>query len=230
MRHAIVGQGKEELLNATHAIIRLLSDVTDREAAIELENSVASADISKAHLDYVKSFPELNKLIEERYSGPDIDTENLRRLPQNSFGYLFASEVKATNIDIDYFVRNRVEQTKIDQEIAHLRYLMRKTHDIWHLVTGFDVTIGGEIGLKGFELAQYHSPLSIFSAVVVLLSAVGSPMEMNSRVEKFTQGYQMGLKSKFLLAQKWEERWEQTLTQVRSELNIEPYEALLQKT
>ena len=225
MDEFVIQQKNEGLLTAISAVIKLIDNISDREAAIELEDSVASAEVSKTYLEYVKSFPELAQLIEERYTGPTINLETLLKLPSDSLGYLFAFKMKAINLDIEYFIKDRSNVTKVDEEIAYLRLLMRKTHDIWHLVTGFDVTLGGELGVKGFELAQYHSPLSVFAVVIVLLTAINNAKEMNSRIEQFIRGYHMGLKSKLLLAEKWEERWEQPLTEVRSELNIEPYES-----
>ena len=215
-------QKNQELVDAACAIVKLINNQEfDKQAAIELEESVFNAEISKRHLEYVKSFPELTVLIEELYPGPTIDIDALLDLPSNSFGYLFASSVKNWGIDVESFNRNRSNSAISDKEISYLRWLMRKTHDIWHLVTGFDLTLSGELGLKGFELAQYHSPLSFFSLVIVLSKAINDPKQMNSAIEKFIQGYQMGSKSKLLLAEKWEERWEQTLDEVRLELNIE---------
>lgn len=216
----------EELLTAARALIKLInSSDFDKEAAIELEESVFSADVSKVHLEYVKSFPELAKFIEDRYIVPTIDLEVLLKLPSDSFGYIFASKMKAMNLDVEYFTKDRIISKIANEEIAYIRWLMRKTHDVWHVVTGFDATLEGELGLKGLELAQYHSPLSIFSLVIVLLKAVKDQKQMNSAMEQFIQGYQMGLTSELLLSQKWEERWEQSLAEVQSELNIKPYKA-----
>jgi ubiquinone biosynthesis protein Coq4 len=224
MNQLIIQQKNEELLTAACALIKLINlPNLDKEAAIELEESVFSADVSKAHLEYVKSFPDLAKLIEERYIGPTIDIEALLKLPSDSLGYIFASKMKAMNLDVEYFTKDRIISNIANEEIAYIRWLMRKTHDIWHVVTGFDTTLEGELGLKGFELAQYHSTLSIFSLVIVLLKSINNQKQMKSAMEQFIQGYQMGLTSKLLLSQKWEERWEQSLTGVQSELNIKQY-------
>jgi len=45
-------------------------------------------------------------------------------------------------------------------EASYVLFRFRQTHDIWHLVTGFDTDVIGELGLKSFELAQTRRPLA----------------------------------------------------------------------
>ncbi len=37
---------------------------------------------------------------------------------------------------------------------------LSQTHDLWHVVTGFDTTVVGEIGLQAFHLTQFPYPLA----------------------------------------------------------------------
>ncbi len=85
-------------------------------------------------------------------------------------------------------------------------------HDIWHVITGFDISEIGEIGLQAFYLAQFGLP---FSGLVVASGLVGSilyqPEETGLLLDAVARGWHMGKQAKPLIAQRWEEMWSKPL-------------------
>ncbi|WP_448604541.1 Coq4 family protein, partial [Thermoleptolyngbya sp.] len=93
--------------------------------------------------------------------------------------------------------------------------------DIWHLVTGFETSVFGELGLKAFELAQTRRPMSIVLICGGLLKTLtDAPESLDGILSDLSKGYRMGVEAKPFLAQKWEEHWERPLAEWRQELGI----------
>jgi hypothetical protein len=96
---------------------------------------------------------------------------------------------------------------KSDAEYVELR--LSQTHDLWHIITGFDTSVVGEIGLQAFHLPQFPYPLATMLVGISLISATLEDPEMLPKLlEAIAQGFQMGKTAKPLFAQKWEEGWE----------------------
>jgi ubiquinone biosynthesis protein Coq4 len=60
----------------------------------------------------------------------------------------------------------------------------------------------------------------------VLRFLLHEPDDLGRCLAAVSAGYQMGLKSKLLLAQKWEEHWERPLAEYRAMLNLTPVTSL----
>jgi ubiquinone biosynthesis protein Coq4 len=157
-------------------------------------------------------------LIRERYIPPTHDLEALLTLPPDSLGYIYAAQMKKMGLDPNLHAGMTADS---DAEYVDLR--LSQTHDIWHIVTGFDTSLSSEIGLQAFYLPQFPYPLGAMIVAINLISAtLREPERLPKLLEAISQGFQMGKTAKLLFAQKWEEGWEKPLTQWRAELNIQP--------
>ncbi|NJR75539.1 MAG: hypothetical protein HC773_21750 [Scytonema sp. CRU_2_7] len=169
-------------------------------------------------VEYLKSNPDIEALVRERYIASTPDMDALLQLPQDSLGYCYAAHMKRLNFDPNFFPHVEV---KDDNSCLELR--IKQTHDIWHIVTGFGTDEVGEYGLQGFTLAQTHLPVSIaILASGLFHTMLRYPNRMNEVLGVLLRGYDMGVKAKPFLSQKWEEDWEKPLAQWRSKLDVEP--------
>ena len=109
--------------------------------------------------------------------------------------------------------------------MAYLGMRIRKTHDIWHVLTGFDTDAAGEVGLMGFYQAQYPSPFPMAIKAATMLGAIERRdlAEIADILEQIGAGYQNGKRAHRLYAVRWEDYWERDLAEVRGEFSIEPY-------
>ncbi|MEQ2187647.1 Ubiquinone biosynthesis protein [Goodea atripinnis] len=82
-----------------------------------------------------------------------------------------------------------------------LRY--REVHDLLHTLLGMPTNMLGEVAVKWFEAAQTGLPMCALGAVL-------GPLRLNSR------------RARCVLCIFYERRWEQSLEDLRQELNIEP--------
>lgn len=172
-------------------------------------------DLAAEHL---KSDPACAVLIRDRYIPPAHDLNKLLAYPENSLGYIYATTIKQAGFDPNLHTGMTAES---DAKYVELR--LSQTHDIWHIVTGFDTSAIGEIGLQAFHLPQFPYPLATMLVANSLMSStLLAPEELPHLLDAIAQGLQMGKTAKALFAQKWEEAWDKPLAQWQAELNIQP--------
>ena len=167
----------------------------------------------------LKQDPDCAKLIKERYIPADYDLDYLLTLEPDSLGYQFAQSMREKNFDPNL---HRGLTAETDGKYVELR--LSQTHDIWHVITGFDVSEIDEIGLQAFHLTQFPYPFAIgVLASSFIASIIWEPRAIPTMIDAIVKGLVMGKVAKQLFAQKWEEGWDKPLVQWQKELNIQPF-------
>lgn len=200
------------------ALVTLYRDPANLDYVYDVEDGLRYSKSAESSVNWLKTQPEIEQLIQERYIAPHPDIEKLLQYPETSLGYAYASYIKKAGFDPGFY-----RQIKVEDDISYLTLRMRQTHDIWHVVTGFKTDVLGEIGLKAFEMAQTRRNLAFVLVGGSLLGTlVKSPEALPNLLEQITLGYKMGSTAKPLIAQKWEEHWDKSLSEWREELGIQP--------
>ncbi len=169
-------------------------------------------------VDHLNQDPACAVLIRECYIPPAHDLEVLLTYPADSLGYIYATAMKKAGFD-----PNLHAGMTADSDAEYVEIRLSQTHDLWHIITGFDTSIVGEIGLQAFHLTQFPYPLGTMLVANSLISTtLRSPTMLPQLLAAIAQGFQMGKAAKPLFAQKWEEGWEKPLSQWQAELNIQP--------
>ena len=172
----------------------------------------------KADAFGVKTEPAIAQKM-ERIKGyaPRINLSELILLPKGTFGYECTS----------HMLTNKLRPLNISSELAEivqnnlfaLRYAV--THDIFHVLLGFDTSYAGEIGVLAFAVEQKYSklqPLSLFIARI--LYPLLAPKQFRAIWASVRRGKQMGQQARFLLNYRFEDYWHKSLDTLRQELNI----------
>lgn len=174
-----------------------------------------SFDLAVAHL---KSDPQAEALIVDRYMAPPHDLDVLRQYPTDSLGYLYATAMQARGFRSE----DLYQDMSINSEASYVEARLSQTHDIWHIVTGFGVSATEEIGLQAFHLPQFPYPLALSLLSSSMMSTLlFAPEQLPTLLDAIHRGWTMGKKAKSFFAQKWEEAWDKSLIQWQQELNIE---------
>lgn len=206
-----------DFLTTLKGAVVLLRDPSQTESVYDVEDGLRYSKATQQAIDFVKSKPGVEKLIAERYTPPKVDIEDLLNLPEDSLGYTYASYIKESNFDPNFY-----RQIKVEDDVSYVLLRMRQTHDIWHIVAGFTTDVAGELGLKAFELAQTRRTMAAVLLAGGLLSTLfKSPENLDYLLDRIAVGYRMGAKAKPFLAQKWEDNWEQPLAVWRDQLGVE---------
>jgi len=189
-------------------------------STLKLGNAVAVLyKKNDSSIDLLKAHPPTKEIIESKYGLHKYDFEELKSLPSNSLGCLFAKELHTHDLNPLFYEKHTISDFETDHQ--YIIYRLRKTHDLWHIATGFDTSDAGEAGLMAVYYAQLRTP---FSRLIICLSFVHFifrfPTKIPELLDAITRGWSIGKKAKPLIGVKWEELMHKPLAQVQTELNI----------
>jgi ubiquinone biosynthesis protein COQ4 len=212
-------RNKIQYLETIRGLSTMIRDPGHTESVFDIEDGLQNLEAYELAVEYLRRDPVMAEVMKERYlrhGAHDLDT--LLKLPEASLGYHFARHLRDRGFDPDYF---RVREVHSDLDYVLMR--LRQTHDIWHVITGFDTDPISELGVKAVELAQTRRPMAaVVAAGGVLRFLYKDPEHLGETLSAVSEGYQLGIKAKPLLAQKWEDHWERPLEEWRTMLNVTP--------
>jgi ubiquinone biosynthesis protein Coq4 len=167
---------------------------------------------------HLRHDPGCAALIDARWVPGPHDLDRLAGLPVGSLGHAYAASLTRLGYDPDLHAG-----MEAGSEAAYVEVRLSQTHDLWHVLTGFDTSLLGEIGLQAFHLGQFPYPLGAMLTAQALQSiTLFDPEQLPALVQAIHTGLQMGQQARPLFAQRWEEGWEKPLQQWRQELNLTP--------
>jgi len=208
-------------LKGIKAFVTLLFDETGNlEPVWELSNSLVDSRSFEVAIATMKKNPEVANILAERYIAPPHDLGALLQYPPDSLGYTYASQMQELGLET---IEAKIE---INSDTSYVENRWQQTHDIWHIITGFDTSGVGEIGLQAFYLAQFQLPLaSLLIANALIAVTLWEPQTLSALLMAIARGWEMGKNAKPLIAQKWEQAWEKPVAVWRKELNVQPVNA-----
>ncbi|KAK9761868.1 Ubiquinone biosynthesis protein [Basidiobolus ranarum] len=145
-----------------------------------------------------------------------LDLPKLRTLPVGTFGREYVKWLDEQQVTPD--TRAPVHYVD-DPELAYVIRRYRETHDFYHALTGFGISVEDELALKWFEFAQTGLPMT-------LLGSVFGPLRLPSVERKHLfevyvpWAIRCGSNAKFLMNVMYEEQFERPLDELRKELGI----------
>jgi ubiquinone biosynthesis protein COQ4 len=179
--------------------------------------------------------PASQALIQERRLCGPYDSERLLAMPRGSLGHTYATALKALGYDINFFPEPAFFNN-LEEDADYINYRVYATHDIHHIVSGFSLDNFGELGVVSISVAQFSHPGLAFTDLIAILlnwMQADTPIDelattaQQARTAAYafrmiSQGLEMGLAAQPLFPVLWEERFEQNLDELRTELGITP--------
>lgn len=214
----------ESLTKVFSATLKPGNDFDEYGAAYtELAEHLVKHRVYELAVEDMKHDRDVAALIQERYTASIPPLDELMKLPEESLGYVYASSLKQAGLNPLDTDPTLFSMDKVDSDVSYVEHRYQITHDIWHVVTGFDTSEIGELGLVAFYLAQFRLPTAgVALANGLMTIMLFMPEELPNLLRVIEQGWQMGKTAKQLLAQKWEEGWDKSVAQWQAELNVEP--------
>jgi ubiquinone biosynthesis protein COQ4 len=205
-----------QLLIILKAFSAMLTGEESLDSVGELTAALLETPAFDLAAQYLKKNPDCAALIRDRYIAPAHNLDELLHCPQDSLGYIYARSMKDKGFDPDLY-----SHMTANTDASYVELRLSQTHDIWHIITGFDTSPAGEIGLQAFHLPQFPYPLAtMLIANSLISSTLLAPQELPKLTQEIARGLQMGKQAKPLFAQKWEEDWKKPLIQWKKELNL----------
>jgi len=148
---------------------------------------------------------------------PEIDLAALARLSDDTFGSAYAR----------FMTENALKPFTVSADLAPIaaRNVMAvryaTTHDMFHVLLGFDTSWAGEMGVLSFAASQnYHRQFRIGRAIATVLYPILSPLTLRSIMRAKRRGSALGRQGVFLLAVPLETFWETPLVSLRQQLKL----------
>jgi ubiquinone biosynthesis protein Coq4 len=167
---------------------------------------------------FVSRDPQGARALSEGVRLGAIDLVALQKLPVGTLGRVFADHMIDNGLD----PRAIPVPTYPAGDFRYVKTHLRETHDVWHVVTGFDTDVAGEIGLQAFYLAQLPSRLS---AVLIAMSFVHlATKNIDARdpiMNAVLRGWALGKQARPFFGFDWAKHWATPLADVRKLLGVE---------
>ncbi|MBE9248384.1 hypothetical protein IQ226_04065 [Dolichospermum sp. LEGE 00240] len=183
----------------------------------DFEDALDQTEIAHLTVDELKKDPEINSLFTERWLPKPINLDELSKLPEGTLGHIYAKEMKARGFDPHFY-----KKVPVVDDISYMKMLWRTTHDIYHVVTGFETNVVGELGLQAFVLAQTPTPISIMLVSFGMVSiSLYQPTKFKPLMTEISRGYYLGSHTpvKFI-SKKWDQFWNVPISELRTQLGI----------
>ncbi len=182
----------------------------------DLVDNFIDSEAMAVCLQRFKALPGGREMVEQRYPPFQPDIPALEKLPEGTLGRAYSGMIRRLNYDADFF-RPRDTST----EALWLTQRIASTHDLHHVISGFNTETAGESGVLSITATQIGFP-----AYVLLNTLAGfrafrfQPDEFEKISRAIAVGSRIGLEATPLVLQRWEEGWEKSLHQWRNELGV----------
>jgi ubiquinone biosynthesis protein Coq4 len=161
--------------------------------------------------------PLLERMWQEQYCPAPYDVDQLMTLSPSTLGGAYARHMTRRGLRPDYY-----DAVEARHKFHYLRLRVRQTHDIWHVLTGFDTDPVGELGLQGFYFGQVTNGLSavLLAGGIFKCLFTGRYADLEHFISVFCEGYHNGRAAHFLLEVRWEQLWSEPLDSLRQRYGI----------
>jgi len=198
----------------------MLNKIKQVKTALAYNNSQNFGDfaILKSDILGAKVSPEVaDKLQNVVGYHPLIDLDKLIEYPEGSFGQEYAKHMKINKLQTLNISPDLEDVAQ--RNVFALRYII--THDIFHVLLGFDTSYAGEIGVLAFAAEQnYSKSLKISFWFAKILYPIIATRQIKPIIANQQKGKELGQKAKFLLGYRFEEHWDEALNKVREDLGL----------
>ncbi|HEY8077226.1 MAG TPA: Coq4 family protein [Labilithrix sp.] len=169
----------------------------------------------KRSIGRLEADPAGRTLLDEqpRIDRKSVDFEALERLPDGTLGREYVRFLADNGITPDAF---EDAPDVGDPKAAYIMLRIRQTHDLWHVLTGYEADVRGEILLQAFSYAQLRAPSA---ALIALFGTVRWLGRWPGQLAAVREAYRRGVRTKFLATFRWEDHWASPVAELRAKLS-----------
>lgn len=200
------------MIKAFFAVVR---DVERTNEVFAISEKIPDSAVLTA-VDFVASGKYSERAFREQYVLGKVDLIKFRSFPDGTLGREYARFMDARGLDPEFY-----PPLELTSRSQYIRLHLYQTHDLWHVVTGFDSSPAGELGLQAFYYAQIDLPLPIMLIAAGLLNAlIYAPGDVTRRLDEITHGWKMGRETRKIFGYPWQENWETPISEIRREFEL----------
>ncbi len=186
------------------------------ESVADLVDNFIDSEAMTVCVERFRALPGGAELIEQRYPPFQPDLQALSQLPDDTLGHAYAGMIRRMNYDPEFF---RPRDTS--SEALWLTQRIATTHDIHHVIAGFNTEPAGESGVLAITATQIGFPAYVLLNLLASFKSIRfQPAELEAISCGIAHGNRIGLEAAPLVVQKWEEGWDKPLNEWRQELGV----------
>ena len=189
-------------------------------AAIKDPDRIGDAAVYKSEIGGARARPEIEAQLQGMAATfPNVDVEPLLGLPRGTVGREYAELLRANDLK-PFRLSERLEPDVLERNIFMARYAL--LHDVYHVLTGFDTSWGGEAGVWGFVAGQrYLWTYWIAAVMACLIYPLFAPWQVLRIWRNALRGIRMGRRARMLITVPIEEVWERPVAELRADYRID---------
>jgi hypothetical protein len=151
---------------------------------------------------------------------PRVDLDTLASLPRGTLGREYVEFLHSNGLSA-FRLTDALDPEVLERQVFTARYSL--LHDVFHVLTGFDTTWAGELGVWSFVAAQRYAR---GHRIAVVLASIVYPFLTPLRIARLRNnrrlGRKMGEAARSLIEVPLETMWGRSVDSVRRELGIMP--------
>lgn len=175
---------------------------------------IGEVPVYKGELTGARARPEIEAQMHGvRGYWPKVDLEALAKLPEGTLGREYARFLGAHGLHA-IELTERCEPEMVARNAFTVRYAV--IHDMVHVLTGFDPSWPGEVGVWAFVGGQHYSTGFRVAAFVSLFAALFyCPTRLGEAYRNFKRGWALGKRSEPLITLRLEDHFEEPVDVLR---------------
>jgi ubiquinone biosynthesis protein Coq4 len=198
------------------------ASITERTAGLgKFQNEAFQDRLARSSIQYpgVKEVAGLS-------TPPGFKLSTLAACQLGSIGRQYHDLIVDNGFDLEVLDGQALGLSKLPPPLDFLYARNLQTHDLWHLVAGYETTILHEFAIAAFQLAQFGhsysgSLMAVMAGVAALSPAIGFPILMDAVFTAWVHGRETSPMIGIL----WEDSWDLSVEDIRQSYAILPYES-----
>lgn len=205
-------------LRPLYFFLRLARDPNELDRVFQMRDSANDPKMTKAIFERMAREPAAKVAFERRTRIGHFTLDELSAYPEGSLGRAYGAFMKRHGLTPE-----AIPRIDDDRGENYMRAHLYETHDLWHVVTGFDPDPAGEAGLQAVYAAQLPGmlPAALVSALLLNAALERSSVKTKQRFDAVARGWELGRRAKLLFGYPWRDRFGTQLADVRRELDID---------
>lgn len=192
----------------------------------------APDDAIEKYVLAIEDHPKQGPLAKEGWLAPPVDMERLAACAPDTLGEAYYRFIIDNNLEEQLAAgyRDLHEKIKSDGKLQRMPDIIQykvlrgyQTHDIHHVLTGYDPDPAGEIALQAFGLAQMSYPYAgMWLAVITAHMTYLEPDLIKPAMDAISDGWTFGRQAKNLQFEKFEHQLDRPLRELQIEHGLYP--------
>lgn len=191
----------------------------------------APQDAIDKYVDAIEKHPEQGPLAAARWYAPAFSLKTLEGYGPGSVGEAYLRFMVDNDL-VEKLAAGYKELTdqfaadgKLDRMPEVMRYKVLRgyqTHDLHHVLTGYEATPFDELALQAFQLAQQDYPYSAMTLATIMTHAtLVDPYLIKPAMDAITEGWAYGRRAKSIQFVAFETMLDRPLADVRAEYRLD---------